>query len=88
MKRWRSPEAKPGEIKVRYGKLQHDAPDICYAWGEGTSKADTYLLHYIFSSVRFRPGSFETDISLYDELEKRGYDLETIKFSIQKKIRP
>jgi len=85
MKRWRKPRAKAGELKVQYGKLEHDLPDICYAWGEGTSISDTHLLHYVFSGKLFKPGSFDTDDSLYEELEARGYDLTTLKFSIQKK---
>ena len=80
MKRWRSPKAKDGELKVQYGKLPLDSPDIIYVGGNGTSRPDRRLLHYIFSL-----GHFDGK-SLYEELESRGYDLTTLKFSIQKKF--
>ena len=85
MKRWRKPKAKPGQLKACYGKIEYDGPDICYAWGDGVPRSDGHLLHNIFSQPRYRPGSFETDPSLYEELENRGYDITTIKFKIQKK---
>lgn len=85
MKRYREPKAKPGELKAQWGKLKYDTPDLCYAWGDGCSKADSHLIHNVFSSGRFHPGSFEQDKSLLEELEERGYDLTTMKFSIQKK---
>ena len=87
MKRFRSPKAKPGELKAQWGKLPHDTPDLCYAWGDGVSRADGHLLHNVLSGERFRPGSFERDPSLLDELKARGYDLTTLKISIQKKAR-
>ena len=83
-KRWRAPKPRPNELRILFGKLPNDSPDILYVWGEGTSRADSRLLHYMFSSKRYAPGSFEAEASFIEELEKRGYDIETLKFSIQK----
>jgi hypothetical protein len=96
MKRWRAPKAKPGELKIAWGKLPHDDPDLVFCWGAGCSKRDGNLLHYIFSGKRQRmvygedrekAGGFPVvfDPSALEELEARGYDLTTLKFSIQKK---
>lgn len=98
-KRYRRKYAKPGQLLVYYGKLPHENPDICFAWGgDGATKRDGALLHYMFSGKRQRhihdpeerkknggyPIAF--DPSFIEELEARGYDLTTLKFSIQKKV--
>lgn len=87
-KRWRTPKAKPGELKAQWGKSPHDDPDLFCCWGEGTHSADSRLLLNVFGGKRFLPGSFDFDDSFIDELKKRGYDITTIKFSIQKKDIP
>jgi hypothetical protein len=84
MKRWREPKAKPNQLKAQWGKLKHDSPDLCFAWGDGVNKCDARLLSNAITSFTFEPGSYETRPSLYDELEKRGYDMTTLKFSISK----
>lgn len=78
MKRWRCPKAKQGELKAQYGKLRYCDPDILYVGGGMTSNSDRRMLHNVFSGP--------THLSLYGELEARGYDLTTFKFSIQKKL--
>ena len=85
VKRFRAPKAKPGELKAQWGKLAHDTADICYAWGECVSKADAHLLHNALSSEHLRHLDNKWTPSLLKELESRGYDLTTLKFSIQKK---
>lgn len=84
-KRFRAPKAKPGELKAQYGKLPHDKPDLCFAWGEGVDSADARLLNDALTSKRHRPMANVWDDSLIEELEKRGYDITTLKFSVQKK---
>ena len=84
MKRWREPKAKPGEIKIQYGRVRGEYyPDLCFVWGSGTSRSDARLLHNVIASERYR--FFDVSNSLLDELEKRGYDLTTLNFSIFKK---
>lgn len=96
MKRYRAPRAKPGELKAQWGRLPHDDPDLCYAWGEGVSKCDGSLLHSIFGCKRQRAVYGEErernhgypvvfDPSFIEELQARGYDITTLRFSIQKK---
>lgn len=91
-KRWRKPTAKQGELKVAYGKLDRwSDPDIIFCWGPGTSGRDSRLLHLFFGTERPRtdysviPPRITFDKSMLQELEARGYDLTTLKFSIQKK---
>lgn len=94
MKRWRAPKAKPGELKACWGKLPHDNPDMVFCWGQGTSRADSALLYCVFGTKRARPAFTEEELrqgrvvfddSFLEELEKRGYGITTLKFSIQKK---
>lgn len=86
---WRAPKAKPGELVMRWGKMPHDTPEMCYAWGEGASQRDTVLLHVVIASQHpdpvVQPLFSKMKPSLLEELEARGYDLTTLKFSILKK---
>jgi hypothetical protein len=96
-KRWRTPKARPGELIIRYGKPdRHNDADVCYAWGPGVNHCDGSLLHYFFGTDRMETNwdasynaSFLERVkyapSLLKELESRGYDLTTLRFSIQKK---
>jgi hypothetical protein len=94
-KRWRTPKAKPGELVARWGTVE-GSTDICYAWGDGINKSDSHLLHSVLSTPRTRlnwdaefPASrFNATVdepSLLAELEARGYDLTTLRFSVRKK---
>lgn len=81
-KRFRRIKAKPGELKAAYGRSEDgDGPDIVFACGAGTSKADSWMLYGAFN--HHYPAS-----GFLKELERRGYDLTTLKFSIQKKSSP
>jgi hypothetical protein len=89
-KRYRRVDAKPGELKIRYGTDGNGERDIVYAWGDGVPKGDSWLLHSFFGWARTRPSmdsmdGYVTDPSLLEELNARGYDITTLKFSIQKK---
>jgi len=78
-KRYRAPKAKEGELLVKYGKFEGDV-DLFYCFqGDATMKHDSKLLTYAFESKAI----FGT--SLRKELEDRGYDITTLKFSIMKK---
>lgn len=90
MKRFRKPKLKDGELRIYYGKLPGDAPDVIYAWqGDRSMKRDSALLCLHFGSqqpdIHARPLFSEMNPSLLDELDRRGYDLSTIRFSIMKK---
>jgi hypothetical protein len=88
-KRFRRPTVKDGELKLFYGKYEkNDSDDVVTMWGDGAGHngRDSNLLMDIFCNER--PGTFldpSTRLSLIEELENRGYDLSTLKFSIMKK---
>jgi hypothetical protein len=89
-KRLRAPNAKPGELKMQWGKLPGDCPDMCFAWGDGCSKRDGNFLHYVLASARPTHNRDEHgrpmfDKSVLEQLDERGYDLTTLRFSIRKK---
>ena len=85
MKRYRTPKMKPGHLMAQYGKLPHDSPDLIFTWGPGCHKGDASLLHYVFCMKQYNPvtGKFD-DRSFVDELQSRGYDITTLRFSIEK----
>ena len=60
--------------------------DVLY---EFCNKPDGHLLHSFFSCAT-RPScdadGKPVDVTLLDELERRGYDLTTLKFSVKKKV--
>lgn len=84
-KRYRSPRAKPGQLKAQWGKIPDVAPDLCYAWGDGACRSDARLLDDALSGKTYSPIRLEWNSSFLEELEKRGYDITTLKFSVQKK---
>lgn len=81
MKRWRKPTAKPGQLKIAYGQEYGDK-DLFFCWGQGTCRADSSMLNSYFCYHKGFEGR-----TLVEELEKRGYDITTLKFSIELKPR-
>lgn len=84
MKRYRRRPLVKGLLRIYYGKLPGDNPDIIYSGGEGTSKCDRALLHHVIGSERMqldldRPGHYKFGKSLLQELEERGYDITNIR---------
>ena len=93
MKRLRKPKMKDGQLLVYWGKVPHENPDVVLAWqGDRMMKRDTALLHYHLCSKRpdprAKPLFSVMEPSLIEDLESRGYDLTTLKFSIMKKAQP
>ena len=91
-KRLRTPKLKDGELRMYWGKpSRHDNPDVVLAWqGDQLMKRDTNMLHYYMCSKRpdplAKPLYSVMQPSMLEELEARGYDITTLKFSIQKKV--
>lgn len=90
MKRLRKPKLKDGQLCMYWGREPRDCPDVMYAWqGEHSMRYDAKLLHYVLGSKH--PDPFAQPIfskmepSLIEELDRRGYDITTLKFSIMKK---
>lgn len=77
-----------GEIKMQMGKVDGEV-DICIFYGDDVPRCDRALVintlcherqHTDLSTrlPKFEPSSIE-------ELDARGYDLETLRFSIKRK---
>jgi hypothetical protein len=89
MKRYRRPKVTEGQIKMQKGRLDGDV-DMCIFYGDNVPRCDRALVMNSLGSERqytdlgtMRP---KFGLSLIDELEKRGYDIDTLRFSIDKKI--
>lgn len=87
-KRYRRPKVDTGEIKFRRGSLDGEVDMLIY-FGDDIPRCDRALVMNVLCSERqhtdlstMRP-KFEP--SLIDELEARGYDPDTLQFSIRKK---
>lgn len=93
-KRLRTPKLKPGELRVYWGHEPHDTTrEVMFAYsGDRLMKRDTNLLHAFMASPRVnplaRPLWSSMEKGLLQQLQERGYDLSTLKFSICKKNVP
>ena len=76
------PAAKPGQLVAKWGRPDPgERPDVCYVWGgQGASSPDARVLSYALEVAPVHMGK-----TLRQELETRGYDLTTLRFSIQRK---
>lgn len=82
-KRWRVRNYRPGELSVYWGIADSgERPDVIFSGGVGVPRCDRALMHCVFGTQREILGKFNP--SLLDELQSRGYDITTLKFSIQK----
>ncbi|MDY1006930.1 hypothetical protein [Sphingomonas sp. CFBP9019] len=94
MKRYRTLTAKPGELKAGYGREdRHCSPSLVYVWGGGgAQKPDARVLGSALEDKRhgyaFPSMALEQRPSLIEELEARGYDITTLRFSIRMKETP
>ena len=73
---------KVHRLSARWSKRECD---ILYSWGSGVSKADAALLHHTLTSKHHMPMDDTWAPGFIEELEARGYDLTTLRFSIDKK---
>lgn len=81
-KRYSRIEAKPDQIKVAYGmgEWPDTSKDLQYAWGPGTDmKATARCISTAFEGVPIHDGK-----TLRELLTDRGFDIETLKFTISK----
>jgi len=78
---------KTPKLIFKFGKLDGEW-DFIAAGGPGTCSADRNLLLYMFTMTHARwdsQGRYSQEKSFLEDLESRGYDTTTIKFSIEKK---
>ncbi len=74
------PKYRPGELYAQWGRCdRHARPDVC-AVG---LRSDTALFLNAFCFQSILGGK-----TFIGELESRGYDITTLKFSIRKKVSP
>jgi len=69
--------AKPGELKARWSKRERD---VLMEWGaSGADKSDGGWLNSWLSYHKGFDGTF------LQELERRGYDITTLRISVKQK---
>ncbi|PMN73133.1 hypothetical protein [Enterovibrio norvegicus] len=71
-------------MKLQYGRVD-GCDDHVIAYGEGIPRCDRALLFNLVGGKTFSPVSQVWNDSFLEELEKRGYDLTTLKISVEKK---
>lgn len=79
-KRYRRPKVKDSQIKIQMGNLGGN-PEIVFYAGNSIDKCDQWLL---LDALCEEGESGEK--SLVEELEDRGYDLNTLRLSIEKNV--
>ena len=83
-KRYRLPTPRVGTLDVRWGRPdQFSTHSLYYTYGNRDGKSDSRVVMEALEGSSTRNG-----LSLASELEARGYDLTTLRFSIQKKGEP
>lgn len=81
-RRKRAPKIKLGQLVAYYGYAEGEGPDLCVNWGAGTGGSpDGRILCSALSAAV--PGS--EGRPFFKELEARGYDLDTLRFTIQQR---
>ena len=76
-KRYRLPAPRAGTIDVRWGKPDpFSGHSLCYTYGNRDGKV---ICRIISAALE---GNHSGEKSLADELQARGYDLTTLRFSI------
>lgn len=82
------PPKKAGSIKFQQGRLQGEI-DFLVLFGDDTPRCDRALVFNAFCSKRqsynYSLRAIEYEKSFVDELIDRGYDISTLRFSIDKK---
>lgn len=77
---YKKPKAKDNELKVQYGQEYGNHPELFYCWGTNIPKSHTYMVMSYFNNVKDNNNK-----TFLQELEDLGYDISTLKFTIQKK---
>jgi hypothetical protein len=78
----RYPKPKDNTITLEWGKFE-DGVDVGVTWGDGCSSRDSNLLLHAICKPRVSIGNV-MEQSVIKELQDRGYDITTMKFSIKK----
>jgi hypothetical protein len=84
MKRYRRPKVYQGQIKMQMGK-DYGEVDMCVFYDKLVPRCDRSLVLNALCGQKLN-WKQELEPSLIAELERRGYDLDTLRFSIEKKV--
>ena len=83
MKKYRRPKIKDGQIKLQ--KCKHEKViDMCIFYADDIPACDRALIMYFICAENHNYSGGKCK-SLIQELEDRGYDMDTFSFSICKK---
>ena len=91
-KRTRVPDPKPDTLIATWGRCDSfAAPSIVYVYPDRDGKCDSRVLCDALEGKRHSPdpdryGAFKLTPSLAEELDARGWDLTTLRFSIKRKV--
>ena len=69
---------KPGQLRARWRATKKTGGDLVYRWGEDVDLEDVFLLNAALAEGQDPTG-------LVFELRRRGYDLATLRFSVEKR---
>lgn len=83
MKRYRKRPTKPGRLEAYYGRGDDGEIDVILARGAGLEKRDSALLYYLLGTPRYTLNGGR-EKSVIDQLKDRGFDITTLRFSIEK----
>lgn len=84
----RRPKMTNGRLDVWFGKLtKHDDPDFCVVSGDGAGGGSTrgFVLGFLCGEHQHVKGNGWTTKTFLEEMDARGFDVSTLKFSIRKK---
>jgi hypothetical protein len=79
----REKRIKPGVLAGYYAKLKYDDPDVVIHNESPAGRADAHYLHSMLNTPTYNYKG-EEQLSIMEELQKRGYDITTLNFSIRK----
>lgn len=86
-KRRRVQKLKPGQLKARWANLEGE-PDFYAFTFDKADERHAKLVIKAFCSGRYNQLEKCIDASFLQQLESLGYDLDTLRFSIEKKQKP
>ena len=85
---YRRPKVNENQLKMQKGKVDGDI-DFCIFYGENIPRCDRALFFNTLCSKRMKmnwsKNKPEFEQSFLEELEERGYDIDTLKISVKLK---
>lgn len=80
-------KAKPGQVLFFYGRLPGDNPDHIGMWGAGgATSRHSHAVMYGFTGKKIGPSQqMHMATSFLEDLDRAGFDITTIEFSIRVK---